>query len=247
LSSATQTVTIPQWSTGNREYTATWQAIVYTITYDANSWTLASNPWEYTIESATITIVNPTRTGYKFTWWTGTELTQLTNPVTIVNWSIWNRHYVANWEARDDIQYKVEHYQEQLDWSYKLVDSELLSGTTDQLTQAEAKPYDGFIAQSFGQVVVTADKMAVVKIKYNRKYYDVSVEGERGIQSVIWTWSYNYQQPVRVTVNVKSGYTIDGLTWHNDYDIVVSLNEDENTIRPVIGVITYNISYNLDW
>jgi hypothetical protein len=33
--------------------------------------------------------------------------------------------------------------------------------------------------------VVTADKMAVVKIKYNRKYYDVTVEGERGIQSVI--------------------------------------------------------------
>ena len=244
LSSATQTVTIAQGSTGNRSYTATWQPITYHITYDANSWTLAYNPSEYTIESGTITINNPTRIGYNFLWWSGTELLQITNHLTIVNGSIWDRHYIANWEARNDIEYKVEHYQEQLNWGYKLVDSELLSGTTDQSTNAVAKTYDGFEAQHFDQAIVKADTTVVVRINYNRKYYDVTVEGERGIQSVIWTWRYKYEQPVTVTVNVKSGYTIDGLTWHKDYNIVVALSG--NVIRPNINVITYNIAYDLN-
>jgi hypothetical protein len=46
------------------------------------------NPSEYTIESSTITVNNPTRTGYKFIGWSGTELSQITNPLTIVNGSI---------------------------------------------------------------------------------------------------------------------------------------------------------------
>jgi hypothetical protein len=41
---------------------------------------------------------------------------------------------------------------------------------------------------------------------------------------------------------VKDGYTVDGLTGHKDYDIVVPLNG--YVIVPNIDVITYTISYN---
>ena len=245
LVSASQNVTITSGSVWNREYTATWQAITYYITYDANSWTLADNPSEYTIESPTITISNPSRVGYTFVWWSGTDLDEPSDNVVIVNGSIWDRHYVANWEARNDIQYRVEHYKEKLDSSYELVASETLYGTTDEETEAVAKTYSWFEVQSFSQAIVNPETPVTVEIYYNRKYYNVTVEGERGILSVLWTWSYKYEQPVTVTVNVKSGYTIDGLTWgHKDYNVVVAL--DGNVITPIIDVITYNISYELD-
>ena len=98
LSGATQTVTIAQGSIGNRSYTATWTPITYTLTYDLAGGTLATaNPSEYTIESAAITLANPTREGYTFAGWTGTGLSGATQTVTIANGSTGNRSYVATW------------------------------------------------------------------------------------------------------------------------------------------------------
>ena len=100
LESATMTVVIPVSSTGNREYTATWEPIVYTLTYDLAGGALAdgeSNPATYTIESDAITLVNPTRKGYDFAGWTGTGLTEATMTVTIAKGSIDNRSYKATW------------------------------------------------------------------------------------------------------------------------------------------------------
>jgi len=62
LSTATQTVTITTGSYGNRTYTATWTPIVYTISYDLADGTVATaNPTEYTIETPTFTLNNPTK------------------------------------------------------------------------------------------------------------------------------------------------------------------------------------------
>ena len=100
LESATMTVVIPVSSTGNREYAATWEPIVYTLTYDLAGGALAdgaSNPATYTIESDAITLVNPTRKGYDFVGWTGTELTEPTKTVTIAKGSTENRSYTATW------------------------------------------------------------------------------------------------------------------------------------------------------
>ena len=98
LSGATQTVTIAQGSIGNRSYVATWTPITYTLTYDLAGGTLATaNPSEYTIESAAITLTNPTREGYTFAGWTGTGLSGATQTVTIANGSTGNRSYVATW------------------------------------------------------------------------------------------------------------------------------------------------------
>ena len=61
---------IPSGSTGNKIITASWTPIVYTITYNLNGGSNAlSNPATYTIESNTITLATPTKTGYTFTGW----------------------------------------------------------------------------------------------------------------------------------------------------------------------------------
>ena len=92
------TVTIPAGSTGDRSYTAHWSLNTYSITYDLNGGTVSGNPDFYTVESAAITLNQPTRIGYTFTGWSGTNLTGEDNlTVTIPTGSIGNRSYTAHW------------------------------------------------------------------------------------------------------------------------------------------------------
>ena len=109
LTEATTTVTIAKGSIGERSYTATWTPIIYTITYDLAGGSVATaNPTTYTIESAAITLNNPTRVGYNFAGWTGTGLTEATKTVTIANGSMENRSYTATWTPITyDISYEM--------------------------------------------------------------------------------------------------------------------------------------------
>ena len=92
------TVTIPKGSTGNRSYIAHWSLNTYSITYDLNGGTASGNPTSYTVESATITLNQPTKTGYTFTGWSGTDLTGEDNlTVTIPAGSTGDRSYTAHW------------------------------------------------------------------------------------------------------------------------------------------------------
>ena len=103
LTDATNAVTIAAGSTGNREYTATWTPIEYTITYDLDGGTVATpNPTSYTIEDA-VTLNNPTKNGYTFAGWTGTDLTDATNAVTIAAGSTGNRTFTATWTPAANI------------------------------------------------------------------------------------------------------------------------------------------------
>ena len=100
-------VTIAAGSTGVRSYTATWTPITYTISYDLDGGQLAqgdTNPVEYTIESDDITLKNPTKDGYEFAGWTGTDLAQATMTVTIAKGSIGNRTYTATWTPASGIR-----------------------------------------------------------------------------------------------------------------------------------------------
>ena len=100
LSTATQTVTIAKGTTEDRSYTATWTPIVYNIEYDLAGGAVATeNPATYTVESAAITLVNPTREGHTFKGWTGTDLTEATESVTIAAGSIGDRKYTATWQV----------------------------------------------------------------------------------------------------------------------------------------------------
>lgn len=70
--------------------------IDYTITYKLNGGT-ASNPVSYNVESNTFTLNNPTRAGYTFAGWTGTDITGTSKTVTINQGSTGNRTYTATW------------------------------------------------------------------------------------------------------------------------------------------------------
>ena len=80
--------------------TATWGANTYTITYyGLEGATVETNPAEYTPETATFTLHNPTKPLYTFTGWSGTDLTGSENmTVTVAQGSWGNREYTAHWK-----------------------------------------------------------------------------------------------------------------------------------------------------
>ncbi|MBP3843603.1 MAG: chitobiase/beta-hexosaminidase C-terminal domain-containing protein [Prevotella sp.] len=82
----------------NATVTATWIPISYTISYNLDGGSVATdNPTSYTIESAAITLNNPTRDGYTFAGWTGTGLDAATTTVIIPQGSTGDRSYTATW------------------------------------------------------------------------------------------------------------------------------------------------------
>ncbi len=99
LTGSVKDVTVAKGSTGDRSYTAQWQAEEYNISYNLNEGSvLTPNPATYTIESETFTLNNPTREGYTFAGWTGTGISSGANAtVTIVKGSTGNRSYSAMW------------------------------------------------------------------------------------------------------------------------------------------------------
>lgn len=90
---------------------ARWEPITYTITYNLNGGTVSSNPTSYNIETNTFTINNPTKKGYIFTGWLGTNISESTKNLIIEKGSTGNREYIATWtEEVKDLEVTVNDY-----------------------------------------------------------------------------------------------------------------------------------------
>lgn len=83
-----------------------WTADKYNIIYNLDGGTLngKTNPDTYNIETPTFTLNNPTKTGYTFEGWTGTDIAGTSKIVTINQGSIGNRTYTATWTP---IEYSI--------------------------------------------------------------------------------------------------------------------------------------------
>ena len=96
-------VTIPEGTTGNREYTAHWKPTTYEIAFLMNGGEpLASI--SYTVESPDFDLPIPVRNGYKFVGWTSDGITVPQEIVTIHQGSMGFRMYTANWKV---IEYTI--------------------------------------------------------------------------------------------------------------------------------------------
>ena len=103
-------VTIPQGSTGNRTYTAHYNPVSYSISYNLHGGQLdvgLTNPVNYDITSASILLYKPTRPNHDFIGWEGTDIDGVASDVTILTGSINNRSYVANWSAKAVLTYNL--------------------------------------------------------------------------------------------------------------------------------------------
>ena len=85
---------------GTVDLFAKWSVDSYSITYNLDGGTNGSgNPSSYTIETNTITLSAPSKTGFSFLGWTGSNGTTPQTTVTIPKGSTGAKTYTANWQA----------------------------------------------------------------------------------------------------------------------------------------------------
>ena len=82
----------------NLVFKASWSEKEYVIKYDLSGGT-ANNVTAYSVEDEDFTLNAPTRTGYTFIGWMGTDLPKATMNVTIPTGSHGDRFYTASWQA----------------------------------------------------------------------------------------------------------------------------------------------------
>ena len=251
--SASKSVTIATGTTGNKTYTANWDLITYTISYTLNSGIVSGNPTEYTFESSTIVISNPTRTGYTFRGWTGTDLSVYTNTVTIPNHSTGDKSYTANWQV---ITYTL---------SYTLnggsatnPESYNIETNTFKLNNPTKTAYE-FTGWTGTDITGKSTDVTISKGSIGNRSFTATYT------PIIYTLSYNLNGGTVATTNpttytvetttftlnnpTRTGYTFDGWTGSNgdtpQTTITIAKGSMEN--RSYVAnwtVITYTLSYS---
>ena len=149
----------------NAVYTA-----VYTVTFKAEG-VQVGEILTYTLKNKQITEpAVPAKVGYNGAW----EEYELNGGNKVVN---------AEYTAKTDIAYTVEHYQQNIaddDYSLVTADTQNLAGTTDTDTNATAKNYTGFTALQIKQAKIAGDGSTVIKVYYDRLTYTVIWKGVSG-------------------------------------------------------------------
>ena len=254
LNSESKNVTIEKGSTGDRAYVANWKVIDYTITYELNGGTLGNdesgnkitNPTKYNVETPTFSLNNPVKTGYTFTGWTGTDLTNETKLAIVENGSTGNRSYEANWETNTNVEYHVQYYLEKLESddstnknNYELKVDETEFGVTDEKVTAEIKNFKGFTYdETNGNNNVTGtvagDGSLALKVYYTRNSYTLKLEKDENVENVTGKSvekniginvddstgqaSFKFEQPIQINATLKSevGYDITFVKWQSN-------------------------------
>ena len=175
----------------------------------------------------------PTKVGYTFAKWTYQDANGQTVDWDFANGTVTgDLTLTAQWIPKGDTAYKVEHWwQNTTDdpnadlttdpfANYTLHESVPMTGTTGEMTTAEAKTYDGFqAAREFAQTTIAADGSTVIKIYYDRETYEVSFSHD-GTSEPIAAQTIRYGGTVtEPTAPTKAGYvlnhwqTSDGTAW----------------------------------
>ena len=91
------TLTIEKGTTGDRTFAAHWKEDEYTIDYKLDGGSVAEAVNTYKISTPTFTLPTPTRNGYTFLGWTGSNGENPEKIVKVKKGSFGNKIYKANW------------------------------------------------------------------------------------------------------------------------------------------------------
>ena len=152
-----------------------------------------------------------TAPGYTFSGWSKENFTMPAEAVEIT----------GSFTANTNTAYKVEHYTENLDGSYKLEKTENLTGTTDTEVTASAQTFEGF---TFDETVegtvksgnVAGDGSLTLKLYYTRDSHNVTVTYKYANNEhpavPVGPDSYKYEAEYSYTTPEVAGYTADKAT-----------------------------------
>ena len=227
-------VTIAAGSTGNKSYTATWTPIVYDIELTLNGGT-ADNPSSYTIESAAITLTNPTKTGYTFKGWKLNGEGDAMMTVTITQGSTGHLAYTATWQIN---QYTITFNSNG--------GSAIDPITQDYATEVEAPANPTRTGYTFAgwlpevpATIPAENKTCVAQWTINQYTITFNTAGGSAIDPITQDYATTVEPPANPT---RTGYTFAG--W--DKDIPTTIPAENVTITATWTPVNYTISYELD-
>ena len=214
LTEPTKIVVIGNEMTGDREYTANWEPIEYTIEYDLQGGEASGNPSVYTVESEDIVLNKPTREGFNFTGWTEVDKGDLGPDVTITKGTIGNKKYIANWEP---IKYKIDY---ELDGGDAKNPEEYTIVSDDiTLTNPVKEGYEflGWTGTDLTDLTLTV----------------TILKGSKGDRNYIANWQFIYK--ITDGENQTHTKTVDGdltVTCNGNVDLLVGIEVDGEMIDP---------------
>ena len=233
LDAATTTVTIPAGSIGDRSYTANWTPIVYNIELTLDGGT-ADNPSSYTIESAAITLTNPTKTGYTFKGWKLNGEGDALMSVTIASGSTGNKAYTATWQIN---QYTI---------TFNSNGGSAIDPITQYYaTEVEAPNNPTRTGYTFAgwlpevpATIPAENKTCVAQWTINQYTITFNTAGGSVIDPITQDYATAVEAPADPT---RTGYTFAG--W--DSDIPTTIPAGNVTINATWTPINYTLSYEL--
>ena len=235
-------------STGNKEVYAKFTPTAYNITYNGleNAINASTNPATYTVESETFTLANPTKTGYTFFGWTGSNGNTPQKSVTITKGSYGNKNYTAKWDIN---QYYID-----LPANMEFVTANNNNGKFPYSMEVQFKVSAGY--QVVGEVMYGNDELTATNGIYTiaaMPAADVTITAtvKKEITATValnnWTYGQSPNDPV-VTVDdnqISTGYTItykkQGET-DDTYTETTPSNAGDYTVRAVIAATDAHLS-----
>ena len=204
----------------NQELHAKWEVNKYTVTFDANGGILTETSKDVTFGESYGDLPTPTYEGYKFVGWFdqpegGTQYTKN----TIVSITEAQTLY-ANWIPDSGVVYTVYHWQQNLDGNkedydsnnYTLINTQALTGTTNEEVTPEVEQYEGFTSPSTKTVKIKNDGSTTVNYYYTRNSYTLTVDKSTGIKTVTGAGTYLYGANVEIKYTLDDGYSFYDIT-----------------------------------
>lgn len=152
----------------------------YWLTFESNGGSYVA-PAFYANGTTAKSPDEPTKSGYTFAgWYTDGDLK---TPASFDSITASTTLY-AKWTAGTETKYTVIHFWENAnDDGYSFKESETKTGATGDKTNATAKRYPGFTAQTITQQDIKGDGSTIVSVKYKRDVYEVKFYSNSGIFS----------------------------------------------------------------
>ena len=244
-------VSIEQGSTEDKEFTAYYSPIVYSIKYQLDGGqTAITNPSVYDVTSSTIVLNNPTKEGYVFTGWTSSEITTPRLNTVIEKGSYGNKTFTANWSLNSfklTLKKGTGVAQVTGEGQYKYGASVIAT-----CTMLDGYEFD-FWAGNIEEGTFTMPANDVV-MQANAKLINYSIECNLDGGSVVVSnpTSFTLISPSITLVNpTKKGYDFIGWTGSNidvpQMDVTIDSGSTGNrSYTASYSLLTYGISYYLD-
>lgn len=199
---------------------AQWTPNIYIIHFDANGGTGVMDDMECEFNVDYMLNSNKfIKTGYEFIGWSlkPDGVIDYKDKATVQNLLMTTGivNLYAVWKPTE-VSYIVNHYFENLEFTWELIYTEKLIGFTENVLEVKtlAKSMEGFTYVNgevngivSEKVNISADGNIVINLYYTRNFYEVIIEKDSGISKTIGAGTYRYGTEVEIDAVVNLGYS----------------------------------------